>query len=76
MDEGGNPTGPLYKGGLTSEVISAYPELDWMIEADQKLAPEGTDEQLVWVFAEDWDHWRESNPDPDPSMAQPASPPM
>ena len=40
-DEEGNPTGPLYKGGLTPEVISAYPELDWMIEADQKLASPG-----------------------------------
>ena len=43
-DEAGNPTGPLYKGGLTPEVISAYPELDWMIEADQNVASPGTEE--------------------------------
>ena len=43
IDEAGNPIGPLCKGGLTPEVIAAYAELDWMIEADQHLpSPETT----------------------------------
>ncbi len=61
MDESGTAIGPLYKGGLTPEVISAYPELDWMIEADQDLANEGSEEKLIWVLADDWDYWRESH---------------
>ncbi len=77
-DEAGNPTGPLYKGGLTPEVISAYPELDWMIEADQNVASPGTEEKLVWVLAEDWDRWRESEIEVDleADLTQPATPPM
>lgn len=77
-DEAGNPTGPLYKGGLTAEVISAYPELDWMIEADQHVPSVETDEQLVWVLAEDWDRWREKHLEiePEPDLSQPATPPM
>ncbi len=78
MDEAGNPIGPLYKGGLTPEVISAYPELDWMIEADQNLVSLETEEPLVWVLAEDWDRWRETHDElvPAPDLSEPATPPM
>lgn len=78
MDEAGNPTGPLYKGGLTPEVISAYSELDWMIEADQNLASVENEEKLVWVLAEDWDRWREQHLqlEAEPDLSQPATPPM
>jgi hypothetical protein len=78
MDETGNPIGPLYKGGLTPEVIAAYPELDWMIEGDQHLPNPESDVQLVWVLAEDWDRWRETELmiDLDSEITEPATPPM
>jgi hypothetical protein len=79
-DESGNPTGPLYKGGLTPEVISAYPELSWMIDADQNVESVEHDEKLIWVLAEDWDRWRESESeievDLDADITEPATPPM
>jgi hypothetical protein len=77
-DEAGNPTGPLYKGGVTPEVISAYPELQWMIEADQNVTSPGSEEKLVWVLAEDWDRWRETEIEVDlnTEITEPATPPM
>lgn len=77
VDVEGAPLTPWFKGGLTPAVISAYPELDWMIDADQGVVTPGSAEaELVWVLAEDWDHWREMHPDPDPELARPATPPM
>lgn len=78
IDEAGNPIGPLCKGGLTPEVIAAYAELDWMIEADQHLPSPESDVQLVWVLAEDWDRWRETQLviELDSEITEPATPPM
>jgi hypothetical protein len=49
-----------------------------MIEADQHLPSPESDVQLVWVLAEDWDRWRETQLviDLDSEITEPATPPM
>lgn len=62
-DVSDTPIGPRYKG-LPRAVVDSHPELAWMLEVEQTdVVTAGSNQgEHVWVLAEAWDQWRDTQP--------------